>query len=80
VNAANSYTVVLDFHVNGKRHAVEIDPDAPLLWVLHEGVGRSGMTYRSGLGACTVCMAGTPSCNCPMPETSAAEVADVEFA
>jgi hypothetical protein len=39
VKSSNNYTVVLDFRVNGEKHSVEVDPDAPLLWVLCVDVG-----------------------------------------
>mgnify|MGYP001003846403 CR=1 FL=1 len=34
--------------VNGKRHALEVNPDTPLLWVLRETLGLTGTTYGCG--------------------------------
>jgi hypothetical protein len=41
VKDSNNYTVVLDFRVDGEKHTVDIDPDAPLLWVLCVDVARA---------------------------------------
>jgi CO/xanthine dehydrogenase Mo-binding subunit len=43
--------------VNGTEHALELDPDMPLLWAIREHVGLTGPKYGCGIahcGACTV--------------------------
>ena len=42
---SNSYTVILDFRVNGENHRIDIDPDEPLLWVLCVDVGDTGGSH-----------------------------------
>ena len=43
----SKYTVVLDFRVDGEKHTVDIDPEAPLLWVLCVDVGREAASARA---------------------------------
>ena len=38
-----NYTVILDFRVNGENHRVDIDPEAPLLWVMYVDIGDAGV-------------------------------------
>ena len=47
--------------VNGKTHAVDVDPSTPLLWVIREQLGLTGTKYGCGVaqcGSCTVLMGG----------------------
>lgn len=56
--------------VNGKRHAVEVGPDTPLLWVLRDHLGLMGTKYGCGIamcGACTVHVDGRPQRSCQLP-------------
>jgi len=41
--------------VNGRRHAVEAQPDTPLLWVLRDLLGLTGTKYGCGEGVCGAC-------------------------
>ena len=41
--------------VNGVVHAVDADPDMPLLWVLRDLLGLSGTKFGCGIGACGAC-------------------------
>jgi isoquinoline 1-oxidoreductase alpha subunit len=43
------------FNVNGRDHAVDVDPDMPLLWVLRDILGLCGTKYGCGIGACGAC-------------------------
>ncbi len=57
-------------NVNGKRHALDVDPETPLLWVLREDIGLTGTKYGCGVaqcGACTVHMNGESLRSCAMP-------------
>ena len=53
--------------VNGTVHAVDAEPDTPLLWVLREQLGLTGTKYGCGIaacGACTVQIDGQPMRSC----------------
>ncbi len=42
-------------NVNGKRREVDVDADAPLLWVLRDSLGLTGAKYGCGAGLCGAC-------------------------
>lgn len=42
-------------HVNGRLHAVDVDSDTPLLWVLRDAVNLKGTKYGCGVGLCGAC-------------------------
>ena len=71
-------------NVNGKEHELEgVDPNAPLLWVLRDGLGLVGAKFGCGIsqcGACTVLVDGQPvrSCSYPVAAAVEAEVSTVE--
>jgi len=53
--------------VNGTSHAVDVDPDTPLLWVLRDDVRLTGTKFGCGVaqcGACTVHIDGLPIKSC----------------
>jgi isoquinoline 1-oxidoreductase subunit alpha len=41
--------------VNGARHTVSADADAPLLWVLRDQLRMTGTKFGCGVGACSAC-------------------------
>ena len=47
---------MMDLHVNGSVHAVDADPDTPLLYVLRDQLGLDGAKFGCGLGQCGACM------------------------
>jgi isoquinoline 1-oxidoreductase subunit alpha len=54
-------------NVNGKEHAVDVDAQMPLLWVIRDFVGLKGTKFGCGIsqcGACTVHLDGTPIRSC----------------
>jgi isoquinoline 1-oxidoreductase subunit alpha len=56
--------------VNGARHELDIEPDAPLLWVLRDELGLTGTKFSCGIaqcGACTVHVDGQPVRSCVTP-------------
>lgn len=56
--------------VNGKSHALDIDPAMPLLYVLRNHLELNGAKYGCGLGqcgACTVMVAGNAVFSCVLP-------------
>jgi len=64
--------VVLE--VNGVRHALHLDPAAPLLMVLRNDLGLNGPKYGCGLGecgACSVLLDGRAARACVLPVSRA---------
>ena len=64
--------------VNGASHAVDVDADTPLLWVLRDVLRMTGTKFGCGValcGACTVLVDGVPARSCVMPIGSVGEKA-----
>jgi isoquinoline 1-oxidoreductase alpha subunit len=64
-----------ELSINGESHAVEADPDTPLLWVLRDVLGLTGTKFGCGIGqcgACTVHMNGSATRSCLLPLQAAA--------
>ncbi len=60
----------MDLLVNGAKHAVEVDPTTPLLWVLRDALSLTGTKFGCGVaacGACTVRVAGEAVRSCVTP-------------
>jgi len=60
--------------VNGQTHALDVDPDTPLLWVLRDTLGLTGTKFGCGIaecGACTVHVDGKAVRSCMLPVASA---------
>ena len=61
---------MISITVNGKRRALDIEPDAPLLWVIRDELGLTGTKFGCGIaqcGACTVHIDGTAQRSCQIP-------------
>jgi isoquinoline 1-oxidoreductase alpha subunit len=59
--------------VHGKSHAVEVEVDTPLLWVLRDHLGLVGTKFSCGIaqcGACTVHINGNSTFSCVTPVSS----------
>lgn len=74
-----AYTV----KVNGMDHVVDVDGDAPLLWVLRDILGLTGTKFGCGMalcGACTVHLDGQPirSCKTPIESVGKAAITTIE--
>ena len=55
--------------VNGTSREVDVEPDMPLLWVLRDELGITGVKYGCGIaqcGACTVHVDGVPVRSCQL--------------
>jgi aerobic-type carbon monoxide dehydrogenase small subunit (CoxS/CutS family) len=73
----------LEITVNGRTHAVQADPETPLLYVLRNELKLNAAKFGCGLaqcGACTVHVDGEPvrSCVLPVSEVAGAEVTTLE--
>ncbi len=69
--------------VNGQEHAVEAEPDMPLLWVLRDILGLTGTKFGCGsafCGACEVHVDGAVqrSCVAPVSGVSGSVVTTIE--
>lgn len=65
--------------VNGTEHVLDVEPDAPLLWVIRDELGLTGTKFGCGIascGACTVHINGEATRSCVLP-VSAAEGAEI---
>ena len=74
---------MINLTINGTTHAVDADPDMPLLWVLRELLDLTGTKYGCGIaqcGACTVHVDGQAvrSCQTPVSEASGKNVTTIE--
>ena len=60
----------IPLRVNGKTLTADVDPQAPLLWVLRDTLGLVGTKFGCGMalcGACTVLVDGNPVRSCTLP-------------
>lgn len=69
--------------INGERRDVDVEPEAPLLWVLREELGLLGTKFGCGVaqcGACTVHLNGRAvrSCVTPVGTVGSSEVRTIE--
>jgi isoquinoline 1-oxidoreductase subunit alpha len=58
---------MISLTINSQTHDVDVEPDAPLLWVLRDLVGLTGTKFGCGIaqcGACTVHVEGKPVRSC----------------
>jgi len=74
---------MITFLVNEKSHALDVEPDTPLLYVLRDNLQLHGPKFGCGLGqcgACTVIMDGKAirSCQTPVEEVAGRRVTTLE--
>lgn len=65
-----------NLRVNGRRHAVDVAAEMPLLWVLRDHLDLRGAKYGCGrgfCGACTVHLDGSAVQSCLLPVSATAE-------
>ena len=61
---------MITLNVNGKTYQLDVEDDAPLLWVLRDEIGLTGTKFGCGIaqcGACTVHIDGKPVRSCLLP-------------
>ena len=66
---------MISFTVNGERRSLDVEPDAPLLWVLRDELGLTGTKFGCGIaqcGACTVQVDGVAQRTCVLPVSAVA--------
>ena len=66
---------MIEFTLNGKPVAVDVEADTPLLWALRENLKLPGTKFGCGIGlcgACTVHVAGAPVRACQLPVSAVA--------
>jgi isoquinoline 1-oxidoreductase alpha subunit len=64
--------------VNGVQHAVDVDDDTPLLWVLRDVLRLTGTKFGCGValcGACTVHVGGSARRSCVTPVAAVGDAA-----
>jgi ferredoxin len=74
---------MVNLTINGTPHAVDADPDMPLLWALRDLLNLTGTKYGCGIaacGACTVHLDGQPvrSCQTPISDAAGKAVTTIE--
>jgi len=74
---------VISLKVNGVVRETDVEPDAPLLWVIRDVLKLTGTKYGCGIaqcGACTVHLDGQPirSCVTPISAVGTAEIRTIE--
>ena len=58
---------MVNFTLNGREVALDVDPDTPLLWALRDDLKMTGVKFGCGIaacGACTVQWDGAPARAC----------------
>jgi isoquinoline 1-oxidoreductase subunit alpha len=73
----------MKLHVNGTVHEIDVPGDMPLLWVLRDRLGYTGVKFGCGIaqcGACTVHLDGEAirSCVTPVSEVGTHKVTTIE--
>ncbi|MDX2092327.1 MAG: (2Fe-2S)-binding protein [Kofleriaceae bacterium] len=73
----------MKLRINGTEHALDLDPDMPLLWALRDVLGLTGTKYGCGealCGACTVHLDGQPvrACVTPVRRAEGRDVTTIE--
>jgi isoquinoline 1-oxidoreductase subunit alpha len=69
--------------VNGAVHDVDVEPDAPLLWVIRDELKLTGTKFGCGVGACGACTVlvngtATRSCSVPVNSVANADITTIE--
>jgi len=73
----------LTLNVNGTTHELDVEDDAPLLWVLRDELKLTGTKFGCGIGSCGACTvhvngAAVRSCQVPVSAVSGQSVTTIE--
>jgi len=66
--------------VNGQQHVLDVEDDAPLLWVIRDEIGLTGTKFGCGIaqcGACTVHANGEAIRSCVTPVSAVANGTEI---
>lgn len=74
---------MIELKVNGAVHQLDVEAEAPLLWVIRDEIGLKGTKFGCGIascGACTVHVNGvaTRSCVTPVSDVVGKEITTIE--
>jgi isoquinoline 1-oxidoreductase subunit alpha len=75
--------MAITLKINGTDHAVDVDGDTPLLWVLRDVLGMTGTKFGCGVGLCGACTvhldgAATRSCITTIDSVGSSAITTVE--
>jgi isoquinoline 1-oxidoreductase alpha subunit len=75
--------MALTLNVNGKTHDLDVEDDAPLLWVLRDELKLTGTKFGCGVGSCGACTihlngAAVRSCQIPVSAVSGQSITTIE--
>ena len=75
--------MTVQLKINGTVHDLDVEDDAPLLWVIRDEIGLTGTKFGCGIaqcGACTVHINGNAQRSCVTPVNSVigAEITTIE--
>jgi nicotinate dehydrogenase subunit A len=73
----------ISLRINGATHAVTVEPDTPLLYVLRNDIALNGAKFGCGLGQCGACTvvidgAAVRSCRSPVGKAAGKEITTIE--
>jgi len=73
----------LSLKINGRQHAVDVDPDCPLLYVLRDTLALNNPRFGCGLGQCGACTVlvdnrAVRSCTLPASRAAGREIVTIE--
>lgn len=73
----------LTLNVNGTAHELDVEDDAPLLWVLRDELKLTGTKFGCGIGSCGACTvhvngAAVRSCQVPVSAVAGQPVTTIE--
>lgn len=76
---------MISLTVNGESHALDLDPQMPLLWALRDHLGLTGAKYSCGIAQCGACLVlvndmAMPACVVPLEDVDGATITTIEGA
>jgi isoquinoline 1-oxidoreductase subunit alpha len=74
---------MIELTVNDTKHAFDIEPETPLLWVLRDEIGLTGTKFGCGAGLCGACTVhidgvATRACQIPVGDVGGAKIVTIE--